>query len=268
MFSPKIVCSDAFLDMPTSSRELYFQLGMRADDDGFVNPRSIMRMCGASEDDLKMLLIKRFVLQFDSGVIVLKHWKINNLIRKDWFQETVYLEEKKRLITKENGAYTDSVNNSLTEYSLGKVNILSVPTETPVDVSTESVPEITPSPNRKKTMYTYHPIEDGKTPKKEKKNEEVIRLVNLFQELGEKSTGVKPDITKGYFKLLQAMKTHGLTGEDVENLYEHFFRNSKLTPEQHVSFGLCISGSYITQWKVSKKNRAVSQVEASSEIML
>lgn len=125
MFSPKIVCSDAFLDMPTSSRDLYFQLGMRADDDGFVNPRGVMRMIGASDDDLRVLISKRFVLPFESGVVVIKHWKMNNLVRKDWYQETVYIEEKNTLKTKPNGAYTEIVNISLTnrQHRLGKVRL-------------------------------------------------------------------------------------------------------------------------------------------------
>ena len=125
MFSPKIVASDAFLDMPTSSRELYFQLGMYADDDGFINPRKIIRMVGASEDDLKVLIAKRFVLPFENGVVVIKHWAINNLIRKDWYQETIYTEQKKLLKVKENGAYTESVNEMLTirPRRLGKVRL-------------------------------------------------------------------------------------------------------------------------------------------------
>lgn len=106
MFSPDIVCSDAFLDMPTSSRELYFQLGMVADDDGFVNPRKTMRMIGASDDDLKILITKRFTIPFESGVIVIKHWKISNNIRADMYKPTLYLEERKTLYTKENMAYS------------------------------------------------------------------------------------------------------------------------------------------------------------------
>ena len=113
MFSPKIVDSDAFLDMPVSSQALYFHLGMEADDDGFVNPRKIMRKIGSPDDDLKVLIGKRFVLPFENGVVVIKHWRINNLIRKDFYKETVYLEEKKRLTIKENGSYTDNVNKLL-----------------------------------------------------------------------------------------------------------------------------------------------------------
>ena len=127
MFAPQIIDSDAFLDMPTSAQSLYFHLGMRADDDGFVgNPKKIQRMIGSNEDDLKLLIAKRFVLVFESGVIVIKHWRINNLIRKDWYKETVYLEEKNQLEIKDNGAYTERFVNETTpklSRRLGKVRL-------------------------------------------------------------------------------------------------------------------------------------------------
>ena len=109
MFAKSIVLSDAFLDMPLSARCLYFTLNMVADDDGFVNnPKSIMRQCGASEDDLIILLVKKFLLAFESGVIVIKHWRINNYLRKDRYSETKYIEEKKLLKINDNGSYTQS----------------------------------------------------------------------------------------------------------------------------------------------------------------
>ncbi len=129
MFSPQIVGSDAFLEMPPSSRELYFQYGMYADDDGFVgNPKKIMRMVGATEDDHKILAVKRFILVFKSGVIVIKHWKINNLIRKDWYKKTVYVEEKKQVRTKGNKSYTEiqqfvDENETNRPRRLGKVSV-------------------------------------------------------------------------------------------------------------------------------------------------
>lgn len=108
MFSPQIVDSDAFLDMSPSAQNLYFHLGMRADDDGFVgNPKKVLRMIGGNDDDLKLLMAKRFILTFASGVIVIKHWRINNLVRKDWYRPTQYIEEKSKLFLKENGSYTD-----------------------------------------------------------------------------------------------------------------------------------------------------------------
>lgn len=106
MFSMKIVGSDAFLDMPFTSRELYFQMGMYADDDGFVSPRKIMRMIGAGEDDLKILIAKRFLIPFENGVVVVKHWKMNNELKKDRYTPTQYSEQKDTLYLKENGAYT------------------------------------------------------------------------------------------------------------------------------------------------------------------
>jgi len=106
MFAKTIVLSDAFLDMPMSARCLYFTLGMLADDDGFVNaPRAIMRQCGASDDDMKLLLAKKFVLLFESGVIVIKHWRINNYLQKDRISPTKYIEEKAQLTVDAKGSY-------------------------------------------------------------------------------------------------------------------------------------------------------------------
>lgn len=106
MFAKTIIDSDAFLDMPASSQLLYFHLSMRADDDGFVNkPKSIMRMIGAKDDDLKLLFVKKFLIPFESGVVVIKHWKIHNYIRKDTYTETKYKEEKATLELDENSAY-------------------------------------------------------------------------------------------------------------------------------------------------------------------
>ena len=110
MFTQKIIDSDAFLDMPLSSQSLYFHLNMRADDDGFVNnPKKIQRMIGASEDDLKLLLAKRFILGFENGVIVIKHWRMHNLLRKDRYNPTQYQEQMSRLQLKDNGSYTETV---------------------------------------------------------------------------------------------------------------------------------------------------------------
>ena len=107
MFAKTIVLSDAFLDMPLSARCLYFTLGMLADDDGFINsPKSVMRQCGASEDDLRVLMSKKFVLAFQSGVIVIKHWRINNYLRQDRHTDTKYVEEKESLVVNENGSYS------------------------------------------------------------------------------------------------------------------------------------------------------------------
>jgi hypothetical protein len=97
MFSAQIVTADAFLEMPLTSQALYFHLGMSADDDGFVSPKKILRMTGAGEDDLKVLMAKRFVIPFSSGVIVITHWKQNNYLRNDRYTPTIYQDEMNRL---------------------------------------------------------------------------------------------------------------------------------------------------------------------------
>lgn len=133
MFAKSIVLSDAFLDMPMSARCLYFTLGMLADDDGFIgNPKSIMRQCGASQDDMLALLQKRYILSWESGVIVIKHWRMNNYLQNDRHKSTTYLEEKSTLTIDQKGAYTeinkdvytDCIQNVYTgKYSIDKYSI-------------------------------------------------------------------------------------------------------------------------------------------------
>ena len=99
MFTKRITESDEFLGMPSSSQMLYFHLSMNADDDGFVsNPRKIQRMCGASNDDYDLLIMKRFILTFESGVIVIKHWRMHNYIQSDRYKPTDCIDEKKMLV--------------------------------------------------------------------------------------------------------------------------------------------------------------------------
>jgi hypothetical protein len=110
MFSKTIIDSDAFLEMPTTSQLLYFHLGLRADDEGFVNkPKSIMQMVGCKEDDIRVLIAKNFIIPFESGVVVIKHWRIHNWIRKERIQETKYTDERAQLSVKGNGSYTLNV---------------------------------------------------------------------------------------------------------------------------------------------------------------
>ena len=106
MFAKTIIDSDAFLDMPMSARLLYYDLSMRADDDGFNNaPKKIMRTIGASNDDLNILAARKFIIPFENGVVVIKHWRIHNYIRKDTYNETQYKEQKAMLEYDEKNAY-------------------------------------------------------------------------------------------------------------------------------------------------------------------
>ena len=107
MFNRSVVRSDAFLEMPLSTQALYFQLGLEADDDGFCSaPKTICRLIGANQNDYDILVAKGFLIQFEDGVVVIKHWLMNNGIRKDRYKETEYLEHKKELYLKPNNAYT------------------------------------------------------------------------------------------------------------------------------------------------------------------
>lgn len=106
MFTKSIVLSDDFLDMPMSARCLYFTLGMLADDDGFINsPKAIMRQCGASLDDMRILIAKKYLLEFDTGVIVIRHWRLNNYLRSDRYTQTLCISELKQIATDKSGAY-------------------------------------------------------------------------------------------------------------------------------------------------------------------
>ena len=131
MFSKKITETDLFLDMPMSAQCLYFHLNMSADDDGFIgNAKTIRRMIGASEDDLKLLLAKEFLIPFDNGVVVIKDWKIHNYIQKDRYNETIYKDEKASLVENENKQYQrlshmdtkciQNVSSTDTQVRLGK----------------------------------------------------------------------------------------------------------------------------------------------------
>lgn len=127
MFAKTIIDSDAFLDMPLSAQALYFHLSMRADDDGFVNsPKKIQRTIGASDDDCNLLIMNRFIITFESGIIVIKHWKIHNYIQKDRYKPTLYQEEKSLLSENENKSYTERIQDVYktdTQVSIGKESI-------------------------------------------------------------------------------------------------------------------------------------------------
>lgn len=126
MFTKKITESDAFLDMPLSAQCLYFHLNMSADDDGFVNaPKKIQRLIGAKDDDLKLLIAKSFVLVFETGVLVIKHWRMHNTIRQDRYHPTDYQEEYKQIGLKPNNSYTWQPNGNQmeTENRLDKIRL-------------------------------------------------------------------------------------------------------------------------------------------------
>ena len=155
MFSLKVVDTDDFLDMPPTTQNLYFHLAMRADDDGFVNsPKKIMKIVNSPEDDLKILITKQFILPFQSGVIVIRHWKENNYIRSDRYQETIYTKEKAQLKESDGGVYQMDTNgipnvspgkDRLGKVRIGKVSTISEPKDSRIPKVIELFKEVNPS---------------------------------------------------------------------------------------------------------------------------
>ena len=183
MFAKRIIDSDAFLDMPLSTQSLYFHLSMRADDEGFINnPKRIQRMIGASDDDCKLLIAKGFILVFETGVIVIKHWKIHNYIQKDRFKPTICSEEKKEIVTEEDGTYTQCTRNgydSDTQVRIGKVRIGKVNSIEPP----KGVEKIPPDMEESKPLkrFTAPTIEEVKEYCSERKNGvDAERFVNYY----------------------------------------------------------------------------------------
>ena len=191
MFAKQIVLSDAFLDMPLSARCLYFTLGMFADDDGFVNnPKGIMRQCGATEDDMKILLVKKFLLAFDSGVIVIKHWKIHNYIQKDRYKKTKYLEERELLELDDRQIYHKKdaciQNGYIGKDRLGKVSIgkdrLVVIGQ---DEEQKNVIEIETTTNTKEKKFVKPSLEEIKNYCLERKNKiDAERFFDYYESKG------------------------------------------------------------------------------------
>ena len=209
MFSDEITTSDAFLDMPTESQLLYFHLGMQADDDGFIaNTKMIQRVIGASDDSLKLLFHKKFLIPFETGVCVVKHWRINNQIRKDRYTETKYTNEKSSLFIRENGAYSmnpegaipvprghflppkidgdDMVDQfatngqpSIGKYSIGKVSI----GKDSIDTDTDEVPK----KSSKKKSDEPEKLSFGELQKVKLTQDEYDKLIARF---GEKNTNL------------------------------------------------------------------------------
>ena len=167
MFAKTIIDSDAFVDMPLSTQALYFHLSMRADDDGFINnPKKIQRMIGASDDDLKLLILKRFIIPFDSGIVVIKHWKIHNYIRNDRYKPTVYTSEKAMITSKENGAYTEvdtvGIPNGYqmdTQYSIGKDSLSQ---DSVVEDNTPPAPPSDTVSKEFNELWELYPRKEGK----------------------------------------------------------------------------------------------------------
>ena len=234
MFAKTIVLSDAFLDMPLSARCLYFTLGMLADDDGFINsPRSIMRQCGASDDDMRILLARKFVLAFESGIIVIKHWRINNYLQKDRYNETKYLDEKKQLEIDKNGSYHKTMytqdvytQDRLGKDSIGKYIEDRAPMEAvPLNDGTEWLPTLTEYEEYKRLYASVNVANEFKkirawclsNPAKRKTKNGVKRFVNAWL-AREQDKPKRTDVLPSYMDTPPDEEQKQYTAEELERL--------------------------------------------------
>ena len=256
LFSPEIVASDAFLDMPISGQALYFHLGMHADDDGFVNPRKIMRMIGASEDDLNILLAKRFLLAFKSGVVVIKHWLIHNSIRKDRYHETRYLEEKELIYTKQNKAYSELAtrcqpigNHSVPEVKLSKVNNVAEATSLEVKKEMKTYNENDHTLNDLPAVnLDTGEIELQEKSKTQPKDKKALGIQKYFNNKAEENTNTRPLPSKiGYINVLRIMKS-GLSDENIKQMIDDWF-SAGYPPEKAIQITQCFSNFAVNSWK-------------------
>ena len=173
MMSKKITDTDAFLEMPLSSQALYFHFIQNADDDGFVgNPNSIIRKIGANRNDYDLLVAKRFVLIFPTGICVIKHWRIHNYIQNDRYTPTTYLEEKSLLMIEDNKAYTERCIQdvskaypqiSIDKYSIEESNKDIMPTEDKSEVISDT--ETLSVVSQFNTLYKIYPCSINKQKK-------------------------------------------------------------------------------------------------------
>lgn len=217
MFAKTIIDSDAFLDMPLSTQALYFHLCMRADDDGFINnPKKIQRMIGASEDDVKLLIAKRFIIPFETGVVVIKHWKIHNYIAKDRYKETVYQEEKQQLELKDNGSYTMSPGCIQNVYSLETQDRL---------VKDREVE------NRENTLLIKDEREKKPTP------EEIENEFEMLWTLYPKKQGSKKAALKSYQKARNKGTTFEKVKAGIEQYVLHYYHEHKDKNLQYMAYG-------------------------------
>ena len=200
IFSKTIIDTDAFIEMPATTQNLYFHLNMHADDDGFIgNPKRIGRMIGASDDDFKILIAKKFIIVFESGVIVIKHWRIHNTLSKMRYKETSYLDEKSQLLIKENNAYSLDEGKPLDDSRLvemGKRQVRRTVDEQETNLSKDKL---------SKDKTSKDKLSEDKPSKKKSAKADLDGMINSFTENEELREALKAflDMRKSIKKPIQ-----------------------------------------------------------------
>ena len=205
MFAKTIIDSDTFLEMPISARLLYYDLGMRADDDGFVDsPKKIMRIVGASTDDMNILIARKFIIPFDSGIVVIRHWRINNYLRSDRYCESIHIDEKSQLAIDDNKQY-------LTQNEADSLGI-------PLGIPVVGVEENSKEKKRKDNKDSVH-------------QKEISDFFESIWQLYPKKKGKNSVSKKSKEELFK------LGYENVKSCIERYIEDSKFTDEQYILYG-------------------------------
>lgn len=229
MFSKDVISNDNFVEMPDSSQNLYFHLSMNADDDGFVaNYKSVMRMLGKKEDDLKVLLGKQFILPFENGLLVIRHWRLNNYIQKDRYKETIYKNEKAQLTIDNNNVYNLDTNciHRLDKISIDKISI---------DKTTTTIYETLENNfNRTISPMEYEKIEEWLL----SFNEDIITYAIELCVLQNKKTfayldGILKNWKSNSYKTLEEIKDNGKIKKDnVPDWFDKEIKANKMSVEE------------------------------------
>lgn len=279
MFSNRIISSGRFLSMPPSAQALYFHLGINADDDGVVESYQILKMTDSKPGDLEALVKKEFVLILNNElVVVILDWREHNLIRPDRKIDSIYkqlLEEKVpnyRLVEPKPRADTGVIPRQVTtgqplddqwtaQVRLGKDRIVNTPISNEMDTpSSEESESIQRIPVDSEGL----PIEDK--PKKAKaeklgdmkENSPQFKLAYLWQEMASEASGLPKDkipMSKFLFVLKAAIKREDLSPDEVKSIFKYFFQDKKIKDESKISIQLCLSETYISQWRIFKKKK-------------
>lgn len=270
MFSLKIIDTDGFLDMPISARELYFQFGMRADDDGFVgNPKRIMKMIGASDDDIKVLIAKKFIIPFESGVCVISDWKIHNYIQTDRYQETQFKLEKKALIENESGKYLlggsipkciqyvytgkdrlGKDNNAVCEQTASlEENKGGDTTDSGIDINKRGNATVENATDIEVVECDEDGNEIVKKKSKVSRNKTAFALQKYFVGKCIKEIGKVPEYNSaGYVMLVKLLKSY--KEQSIRDIMDDWFNESK-KDEDLIQITQCLSANHVNRWKVN-----------------
>lgn len=250
MTSLEVIDTDAFLDMPMSSQLLYFHLNARADDDGFVaNPKKVLRTLGGSSDDYKVLVAKKFLIEFEDGVCVIKHWRINNFIRKDIYKETKYLDLKGSLLIRPNGAYTLNDDGSAVPVPRGHYQLEDVNgalTERQLRIGKDRVVEIGAVATAPRVVEVIEEDENAR-PSKEK-DPLLEKCARYWQNKCKEETGLTPSggLPKAKAVIKNARKS--LAYSQIQEMMVAWFEAGELEPFEMIQITRCLSAFQIDKY--------------------